>query len=167
MINLLAINILLAIAWAAFSDMFTLSGLVIGYGLGFIALWLTRPLYAPTTYFTQVIGIGQLLFYFLWDLLLSSVRVLWDVVRPVSQSRPGIVGVPVAGMTDFQKFLLANLISLTPGTLSLEISDDGDTLYVHCMFMDEGPEAVRQGIEDNQKRLIRRAVGEENDNAWS
>lgn len=161
MINLLAVNVLLAIAWAAFSDMFSLSGLTIGYLVGFIALWLAQPLYAPTSYFQRVYGIVQLVFYFLWDLLLSSVRVLWDVVRPVSQSRPGIVGVSIAGMTDFQKFLLASLISLTPGTLSLEISDDGDTLFVHCMFMDDGPEGIREGIEVNQKRLIRRAVGEE------
>ncbi|KJS45419.1 MAG: hypothetical protein VR70_00650 [Rhodospirillaceae bacterium BRH_c57] len=159
MINLLAVNVLLAIAWAAFNDTFSLSGLVVGFVTAFGALWVAQPLYRPTSYFQQVTGILELIFYFLWDLIQSSVRVLIDVLRPQSRSRPGIVAVSTEGMSDVQILTLANLITLTPGTLTLEVSDDKKTLYVHCMFLDDGPEAVRRGIEDNQKRLIRRVVG--------
>lgn len=159
MVNLLAINVLLAVAWAAFNETFSLGGLAVGFLGGFAALWVAQPLYKPTNYFAQMTGIIYLMFYFIWDLLLSSIRVLWDVLRPQSQSRPGIIAVPVEGMSDFQILMLANLISLTPGTLSLEVSDDKTRLYVHCMFLDEGPEAVRRSIVDNQIRLIRRVVG--------
>ncbi|MGC2856898.1 Na+/H+ antiporter subunit E [Novispirillum sp. DQ9] len=161
MINLLAVNILLAIAWAALNGTFSLAGLVVGFVVAFVALWVALPLYRPSSYFTQVIGILHLIFYFLWDLIQSSVRVLVDVLRPVSKSRPGIVAVSTEGMTDIQILTLANLITLTPGTLSLEVSDDRKTLYVHAMFLDGDPEGLRQGIEDNQKRLIRRVVGGE------
>lgn len=161
MISLLAVNTLLAVAWAAFNDTFTLGGLVVGFLVAFLALWVAQPLYRPTSYFSQIAGILQLLFYFLWDLIQSSVNVLVDVLRPVSKSRPGIVAVSTEGMTDMQILTLANLITLTPGTLTLEVSDDKKTLYVHSMFLNGDPDGLRQGLEDNQKRLIRRVVGGE------
>ncbi|MFA7428969.1 MAG: Na+/H+ antiporter subunit E [Rhodospirillaceae bacterium] len=159
MINLFAVNILLAIAWAALNDTFTLMGIVTGFITGFAALWVAQPLYGPAKYFHQVFGVLELIFYFLWDLIQSSVRVLVDVLRPRTKSRPGIVAVSTEGMSDIQILVLANLITLTPGTLTLEVSDDKRTLYVHSMFLEDGPDALRRGIEDNQKRLIRRVVG--------
>lgn len=159
MINLFVINVLLAVAWAALAETFSLAGLLIGFVLGFIALWIARPLYGPTTYFQQVVGVIHLMLYFLWDLWQSSLRVLIDLLRVRSQSRPGIVAVSTEGMNDVQILVLANLITLTPGTLTLEVSDDKQTLYVHCMFLDGGPDAIRQGIEENQKRLIARVAG--------
>jgi multicomponent Na+:H+ antiporter subunit E len=83
----------------------------------------------------------------------SNLRVLWDVLTPRHTSRPGIVGVPLAARTDLEITLVANLVSLTPGTLSLDISEDRQTLYVHVMFMDD-IEAVRGQIKDGIERRV-------------
>ena len=87
------------------------------------------------------------------ELLLSTLRVFWDVVTPGHISRPGIVGVPLSAESDMEILLVANLISLTPGTLSIDLSEDRRTLYVHVMFLDD-PDRFRQGITDGVERRV-------------
>ena len=94
-----------------------------------------------------------LLFFFLGELVLSSVRVAWDVLSPNPGFRPGIVGVPLDARTDSEITLLATLITLTPGTLSLDVSEDRKTLYVHAMRV-EDPEAFRREIKDGFERRV-------------
>ena len=78
----------------------------------------------------------------------------YDVITPHLYMRPGIVAVPLDAKTDQEITLLANLITLTPGTLSLDVSHDKRTLYVHAMFVDS-PESVRDSIKNGfEKRLL-------------
>jgi multicomponent Na+:H+ antiporter subunit E len=91
--------------------------------------------------------------YFLVELLLSNLRVFWDVVTPGHISRPGIVGVPLSAESDMEILLVANLISLTPGTLSIDLSEDRRTLYVHVMFLDD-PELFRQSIKTGLEQRV-------------
>ena len=79
---------------------------------------------------------------------------LWDVITPQHISRPGIIGLPLDARTDAEIMLVANLISLTPGTLSLDLSDDKRVLYVHVMFLDD-IDATRQQIKRGlEKRVL-------------
>jgi multicomponent Na+:H+ antiporter subunit E len=94
-----------------------------------------------------------LLGFFLKELVLSNLRVLWDVVTPGHISRPGIVGVPLSAESELEILLVANLISLTPGTLSVDLSDDRRTLYVHVMFLDD-PDRFRQSIKEGLEQRI-------------
>jgi len=80
------------------------------------------------------------------ELVLSSLRVAVDVCRPRLDVCPGVVGIPLRATTDAEITVLANLISLTPGTLSLDVSPDRRTLYVHAMDLDGGPDALRKDI---------------------
>ena len=70
---------------------------------------------------------------FLRELILSALRVAWLVVQPRPRLRPGIIAYPLTVTTDAQITLLANMITLTPGTLSIDVSDDRRTLYVHAI----------------------------------
>jgi multicomponent Na+:H+ antiporter subunit E len=151
--NLFVLNSLLALGFSAVLGEFSVSGFAAGYAVGFLALWVTRPLYGDNSYFKRLPrGLG-LAGYFLYQLLVSNLRVLWDVITPRQGSRPGIVGVPLAARTDLEITLVANLVSLTPGTLSLDVSDDRQTLYVHVMFMDD-IDAVRAAIKDGIERRV-------------
>ena len=95
--------------------------------------------------------------FFLVELVMSSIRVAWDVVRPRSRARPGIVAVPLDATSDLQITVLANLISLTPGSLSLDVSDDRKTLYVHLMFVGS-VEAERDAIKQDFERRVMEAI---------
>lgn len=151
--NLGLINLLLALGWCAVVGSFTLVDLAVGFAVGYLTLWLVRPLYGPTRYFERFVLLPGLVLFFLRELVVSSLRVAWDVITPPVYSRPGIVAVPLELRGDVEITLLANLVSLTPGTLSLEVAEDRKTLYVHAMFADP-PEQVRQRIKRGLERRI-------------
>ncbi|ACY16037.1 Na+/H+ antiporter subunit E [Haliangium ochraceum] len=88
-----------------------------------------------------------------WQLLYSSLLIAWDVLTPRAHRAPGIVAVPLDAETDFEIAAVANLITLTPGTVSIDVSSDRKYLYVHCMFASD-PEAVRQSIKTGFERRV-------------
>lgn len=152
--NLFFINGFLAFGYMAVQGQFTFSGLLIGFALGYGALWITQPLYSASRYFQLFPKTARLLGYFLVELILSNLRVLWDVVTPRHISRPGIVGIPLSAKTDMEILMVANMISLTPGTLSVDLSEDRRTLFVHVMFLDD-PERFRRSIKEGlEKRIL-------------
>ncbi len=152
--NLFLFNILLAIgfmmAWGAFTIQSLLAGVLIGYG----ALWLTRPLYADPRYFKRVPTILNLTGFFIKALLVSNLKVLWEVITPSQINRPGIIRLELDARTDLEIMLVANLISLTPGTLSIDVSKDRRHLYVHVMFLDDIAQARRELKEGLEKRVL-------------
>lgn len=95
--------------------------------------------------------------YFLWALVLANLRVAWEIMTPGFSMSCGIVRVPLRTTTDWQMTLLANTISMTPGTLSLDVSRDGKDLYVHSLYVDsrESFQADIARMEDIMLRAFR------------
>ncbi len=151
--SLFLLNILLAVGFVVMVGAYSMSGLVAGLIVGYAALWVTRPLYGEQRYFNRLPKALKLILFFIKELILSNFRVLWDVVTPSHISRPGIIGVPLDARTDLEIMLVANLISLTPGTLSIDLSPDRRTLYVHVMFLDD-IESVRDALKDGLERRV-------------
>jgi len=152
--NAFVINVVLAFAWAAMTGEFSLASLATGAVLGFFALWLSAPLTGiERLYFVRAYRIVRLALYFLWELLLSSVRVALDVIRPYPTNKPALVDVPLSVQSDFEILVLTNLISLTPGTLSVDVSEDRSTLRVHAMFAEDHAAVVRD-IKDGMERMV-------------
>ena len=151
--NLFFINLFIAMGYIGVQGQFTPAAFLVGFALGYIALWITGPLYGDTRYFQRAPKTVKLLLYFLVELVMSNLRVVWDVITPTHISRPGIVGVPLSAESDLEILLVANLISLTPGTLSVDLSEDRRTLFVHVMFLDD-PDRFRQEIKDGVERRV-------------
>ena len=155
--NIFVLHTFLALSWAALVGSFTLPSLLLGYAIGYLALWVARPLFGQTTYFERVWRLIRLALLFIYELVVSSLRVVWDVVTPTHLSRPGIIAVPLDAKTDGEILLVANLISLTPGSLSLDLSPDRKTLYVHAMFVDE-PETLCRALKLGMERRVLEAL---------
>ena len=156
--NLFLLNIFLALGFSAVLGQFNLSGFLAGFIVGYLALWLTKPLYGQTRYFERLPRVLRLIGFFGKELLVSNLRVLWDVITPHHISRPGIIGIPLDARTDAEIMLVANLISLTPGTLSLDLSEDRRLLYIHVMFLDDieqTREQIKQGLERRVLEVMR------------
>ena len=149
-------NILLALTWAALTGGFTFDALAVGFGLGYVALWFTQPLFGggPSPYFTRVWRALELLLYFHYELLTSSIAVAWDVLTPKHLATPRLVEMPLDVRSDAEILLVTNLISLTPGTLSVDVSEDRSTLLVHAMFA-EDPEALIRDLKQGMERRVR------------
>jgi multicomponent Na+:H+ antiporter subunit E len=156
--NLFATNLLLAFAWVALTGDLSLIGLLSGFFLGLAAMWLVQPLF-PTTgsYFMRLYYWVRLIVMFIYELVVSSFAVVADVITPGQRSEPALIAVPLNVTTDLQITLLANFISLTPGTLSLDVSDDRKTLYIHAMFGDDA-DAIRAQIRDRFEVWVREAT---------
>lgn len=75
----------------------------------------------------------RLLALFIKELVLSALKVAWLVVQPSPKLRPGIIAYPLTVASDAEITLLANMITLTPGTLSIDVSEDRHTLYIHAI----------------------------------
>ena len=76
--------------------------------------------------------------FFARELLLANLRVAWLVLRPRGRLRPAIVALPLDVQSDLAIQLLAATITLTPGTLSLDVASDRRTLYVHVVDLGPG-----------------------------
>ena len=155
--RLFQINLLLAGGWCALFGTFDLGTFVRGFLLAFAALSLSSPMLGQTAYFKRALLAARLGAYFVYELTVSSLQVAWEVITPGQRSRPAIVAVPLDLDEPIQITVLANLISLTPGTLSLDVSPDGKTLYVHDMFVDD-PDETRRNIKTGFERLVREAM---------
>ena len=90
---------------------------------------------------------------FVYELVLSAWRVAVLVMSPKLDIKPGIFAYPLKVDRDFEITLLANLITLTPGTLSVDVSEDRRTLYVHALDCSD-PEQFRRDIAEGFERRI-------------
>lgn len=153
--NIFVLNLLLAFVWAAAVGEFSTSNLAFGFLVGYAALYLVARQQDRSGYFAKVRLVGGLFVHFVWQLLLSSLRVAYDVITPHDRQRmrPGIVAVPLDVSSDAGLVILANLISATPGTLSLDISADRKVLYVHAMYADD-VEGLRRSIKEGFERRL-------------
>jgi multicomponent Na+:H+ antiporter subunit E len=154
--NLFLWNLLLAFFWAAVSNDLTLLTLVEGFTFGFLILWMTRRILGQTKYFKRVYLAVSFLFYFLNELVRSSLRVAHDIVTPEYRMNPGVIAIELEVKTDFEITFLANLISLTPGTLSLDVSQDRKILFIHAMYINKRDvDSFKSDIKSNlEKRVL-------------
>ncbi len=146
-------NVLLAIAWVAITGHVSPSNLLLGFVLGFIVFFFAHRAVGSLGYPAKVWCALSLAGFFLWELLRANLRVAYDVVTPQAHMHPGVIAIPLDAQTDAEITLLANLISLTPGTLSLDVSTDRSTLYIHAMYLDD-IEVMRRQIKEGFERRV-------------
>jgi multicomponent Na+:H+ antiporter subunit E len=148
-------NVLLALAWMGLTEDYSPGTLIVGFVLGFFILFFVRRVTGGTNYLVKVRQTLGLIFFTVWELILANLRVAHDVMTPSYYMRPGIIAIPLDARTDLEITLLANLITLTPGTLSLDVSADRRVLYIHVMYIDNDDiEAVRRNIKDGFERRV-------------
>lgn len=146
---------LLAVAWGALTGDFGPVNLALGAALAWAALRIAGVEAAFSLGFVRRLPrIGRFALFFAWQLLLANVRVALLVLAPARRLRPAILALPLDVTRDEEIALLANLITLTPGTLSLDVSRDRRFLFVHAVRVDD-PEAVRAEIKQGLERRVR------------
>ncbi|EKF40611.1 Na+/H+ antiporter subunit E [Nitratireductor indicus] len=150
------INILLALTWTAVSGSFSLANFVFGFILGAGTLYLIREQVGSLGYFVRSAKVISLMLLFLYELVMSAWRVMVLVLSPRMDLKPGIFAYPLKVDRDFEITLLANLITLTPGTLSVDVSEDRRFLYVHALDC-SSPDDLRRDIAEGFERKIMEA----------
>jgi multicomponent Na+:H+ antiporter subunit E len=135
--NPASIVIVLAIVWGAITGTFTGLNLLLGAAIGGVAVLLLRSAFAPPRILRKIGQIASLILLFLYELAASAVRVAIVVLTPSMKAdlRPAIIAFPLTVKSDAEITLLANLITLTPGTLSIDVSEDRSVLFVHVLTL--------------------------------
>jgi len=136
--NPILIVVVLALAWAAITGSFSELNLLLGAAIGALAVWLLRESFAKGKSLKRTRRVLSLAALFLYELFASAVRVAIVVLTPDLKSalHPAIIAFPLSVRSDAEITLLANLITLTPGTLSVDVSEDRSLLFVHALTLD-------------------------------
>ncbi|MCC7126881.1 MAG: Na+/H+ antiporter subunit E [Acidobacteria bacterium] len=151
--------ILLALAWAALQGEISLANLLIGYVLGYAILsLLAKGGVLPAMWGSRARHLAGLVVFFVREIIRANIRVARDVVSPHSTIRPAVVAIPLAITTDAEILLLSTLINITPGSVTIDLSPDRRTLYVHVMHMTT-PEASRHEIKDGFEQRVQLLFG--------
>jgi multicomponent Na+:H+ antiporter subunit E len=151
-------HLLLALAWAALTGLFTWSNFVIGFILASPILFMTQRSLGSATYLRRLGLVLRFFGYYLWELILANMRVAYDVMTPKHRMRPGVIAIPLDARTDVEITMLANLITLTPGSVSLDVSTDRRFLYLHAMYIDDVEEyraSVKNTLECRVLEVLR------------
>jgi multicomponent Na+:H+ antiporter subunit E len=151
--NYLLLNLILALAWSGLSGEFGPTNMLIGLLLGYLVLFVSRRAIGPTDYFIKVPLVFAFAGYFLRELVVANVRVAYDVLTPQPRMQPRIVALPLRARTPAEITALSYLISLTPGTLSMDVSTDRKVLYIHAMYARD-PDAVRHELTNGIERRL-------------
>jgi multicomponent Na+:H+ antiporter subunit E len=136
------LNFFIAVTWMFLSGSFQASTFLVGYLLGLTMLFMTRRFFSSRFYMDRVWAVIKLILLFLKELILSNISVLKLIVKPQMPIRPAIFALPTVLEKDWEITLLSSLITLTPGTVVLDISDDNKTLYIHSIDFEDIDEAV-------------------------
>lgn len=154
------INFFLAFIWMFLTGSFTTYGFLIGYILGLLVIFMMRRFFRETGtnfYFTRVIKLFKLLLIFSRELVMANFEVLRLVLSPKLEIQPGIFRYETSLKSGWKISLLSMLISLTPGTLVVQVSQDSKILYIHALHMPD-KESLKQDIYDNFESNIKEAT---------
>ena len=156
--NKLLLNILLALVWMFLNGDLYFSNFIEGFIISFIIIWLSSYATSSLEYIKRIPKLIGFIFYFIYELILANLKVAYDIITPRHLMKPSIIAVPTDAETDLEITLLANLITLTPGTLSLDVSDDKKIIYVHTMYTsseDDFIDEIKNGLEKKLLEIMR------------
>lgn len=149
----LALNLLLAIVWMFLVGSFWIGSLLFGLVLGFVVLAASQSYVGSGRYVRAVTGTFKLTVVFLYELVVANLQLSRDVLRPTSPFKPGFMRVEVDDLTSGQAVLLGHLISLTPGTLTVDFDPQQGALYIHSIYA-QNPERLQRGFRNFADLII-------------
>lgn len=149
------LNFVLALVWMALRASFRPVDFIVGFVIGFGIIMLTHRAFGVTSsnYSRKSWQIVRFIGFTFWNIIKANVAVARIVLSPQMNIHPGILAVTMDSCSDVGMTSLANLITLTPGTVTLDVASDKCTLYIHFMNVDD-PDALRSEIKNYFERRV-------------
>lgn len=146
-------NIALSLLWMMLNRDTSLLNGILGFALGAIVVEMGLRAAGNGRYISRLWSFVRFACYFLYILVKANLDVAWEIITPGLTIKPRMIRYDVTGLTAIQVTTLANAITLTPGTLSADINDAGDTLYIHAMYAEKKSDATKDLDELRDKLL--------------
>jgi multicomponent Na+:H+ antiporter subunit E len=148
------LNLFIALVWLLLSQETTAVTLVIGFLVGFAFVAAFRGIFESEHYVRGCLAFLRFILVFLREFLVANVKVTWTVLaRRRASLHPNFITYDVTGLTRLEILLLSYCISLTPGTTTVQVTEDFQTLIVHALDAD-APEVIRASIDRTLKQGI-------------
>lgn len=125
-----------------------------GYLVGVVILYFMHRFFGTRFYLKRVWKIGKLILIFIRELILSTISVLRWVLSPKLTITPGIFTYKTQLQGDWQITLLALLLTLTPGSVVMEVSEEGDKFYIHAMDLEEAKDSLIRSISKFERAIM-------------
>ncbi|MBO1003445.1 Na+/H+ antiporter subunit E [Pseudogracilibacillus auburnensis] len=151
----IVVNLIISFMWMFLSESYTFITFIFGYILGALLLLLLNRFFPSRYYLAPIYRFFVLFLIFVRELILSNIDIVKLVYKRKPDFEPGIFALPVEVKKNWEITLLANLITLTPGTLSVAISDDQSQIFIHAMDIDDIEESI-----DDIKNTFEKAIME-------
>ena len=121
-----------------------------------LTFWLFTYFFNKNAFY-QTIYMVELLVYFIKEMFVATYLVIKEVLSVKSRIKAGIIAMPLDVKSNIEITILASLISLTPGTLSLEVSEDKSFLFIHVINIPDGDaERIKSQIKNGFERRVQR-----------
>ncbi|MDN5270902.1 Na+/H+ antiporter subunit E [Chloroflexus sp. MS-CIW-1] len=167
MIALILLILVLTMTWMALQSSFTLADLIVGLLVSSAIVAMARnflsipfvntdlhPQQRDRTFIRLALKWVAFIGFALWSILKANIDMARIVLfRRVDDIRPGIIAIPLDVKSDAGITVLANLITLTPGTVSLDVATDRRTIYIHCIDVHDA-DAIRNDIKQQFERRV-------------
>lgn len=153
MVKHFLMNLLLSFIWVALTGSMYYSNFLFGYLLGFFTLWVMNKNEEDKRYFYRVPKIIGFTFYFLYEMIVANLQVAYDVITPKYFFKPGIVRFPLNASSDLEINILSMFISLTPGTIILDVSDDKKSIFIHVMYLESKEKFVAR-MRNSERKIL-------------
>ena len=151
-------NVLLTVIWVALTGSFSYLNFIFGFLISFFFFYFISSENEDKKYFTISFKVIGFFFYFLYEIFKANVQVAHEVMTSNLNMKPGIIKMPLDAKTDLEITLLSTLISLTPGTLVLDVSEDKTVIYIHGMYLEDREkfiQSIKNGLEKPLLEIMR------------
>lgn len=149
------LTLLLAIIWVMLQNEFSAGMAVFGLILGVIIPRMTAKWWPDRPQGIRAVKMLSYIMLVVWDIIVANIHVAWIILtRSNASLRPAWVVVPLELKSPEAITILAGTITLTPGTVSSDLSSEGHSLLVHALDTDD-PDAVRDEIKDRYERRLK------------
>jgi len=150
----IVVNLFISFMWMFLSEDYSFQSFLFGYIIGALLLYLLNRFFPSRFYMYPIYKILVLILIFARELILSNISIVKLVYGRKLDFEPGIFEMPIEVTRSWEITLLANLITLTPGTLTVAISDDRKRFFIHAMDIDDKEESIHEIKNTFEKAIM-------------
>jgi multicomponent Na+:H+ antiporter subunit E len=150
------LNLFIAFLWMLLKDEdeLRISTFIGGFLVGIVIIFLMHRFFGSQFYLRRLFSIINLIFIFNWELILSSILIIKQILSPRLDIKPGIFTYKTELQGDWELTVLAMLLTLTPGSVVLEVNPDGDMFYIHAMDIETSKADVLRSIVKFERAIL-------------
>ncbi len=149
------LNLVIAMVWMLLHDEWNTLTFAMGFVIGLLMIFSMRRFFPTPFYGKRIWAIVKLLYLFGIELVKSSIIVIAQIIRPKIRIQPGIFKMHTSLKTEWEITMLSNLLTLTPGSVIMEVAPEEGILYVHAMDVPLFQEDI-----EKTKQLFEKAIRE-------